>query len=445
MAEVMMGGDKVVFSEDGLTVSLAFAAAAVIRAVSYTETTAYNASVVTTLPAMRSVYVSHFTVLDPSGRRKTPWVRLASPRTLGPGMSLQFDPGALSCTISPKTSHLDRAELAAAQMMNAFDAEREMLQKKQAEWAEGHKHYLAGLSPAMQSFISQIENKHMTLEEFQKLHGIRPGDMRHTEQVVEDLRVRNQSIAELNALMKETFETHKSKNRAMSRCPAQATVHSHNGRSHTTQCDRPREHVGSHSGIVPLAVVRGRQGSISWESRKAYFRELPDGTLRPTTENAIYVPKPEENHFADAFDSALQQVPYAPPRKVECKRREAVTMTREEYRQRFSEMEYVVTRNLRFGFQVLVTLARGGRWYYWRPTRGWANAVGAKRLKRELALLDIMYERANPQGVKARDLGVHYQMTTDEITEELKRRDAEKTNAEMEQWDAAFKGEERAS
>lgn len=113
-------------------------------------------------------------------------------------------------------------------------------------------------------------------------------------------------------------------------------------------------------------------------------------------------------------------------------------MTREKYRTTFEEMQYTVVKSLYWGYRAVVTLARGGVWTCWAPTRSMAESVASKRLKRELTRLTLMFERDNPEGIGAKALGIHFPMTTDEVTEMLAKSDAEERNRAQAEWDAEF-------
>lgn len=230
------------------------------------------------------------------------------------------------------------------------------------------------LSPADQHLIATLENKHVTLAEFQRMHGLEADGIMgpRTQALIKDLEYKRRNNAEIELLSQQAGR--------IVRMPEFAHP-------------APRRAEGGY--VVPVSVI---------EKRYPALREV--------------------NSFGTVIYDA-----HKPVKK----------MTREEYRKRFSEMEYIVTRNEHLGFQVLVSLARGGKWEYWRPTRPCAERTGAKRLKRELSRLDDIFDADNPQGVRARDLGIHYQMTSDELTEELaKQEQADQAKAQAE-WDAEFK------
>lgn len=178
-------------------------------------------------------------------------------------------------------------------------------------------------------------------------------------------------------------------------------------------------------------------GARDMEHTRRVQREhglVEDGIWGPRTQAAIE----SRNIRILAAEQRAMPAITVPKKILKPTKAQRIALTKETYRTRFGEMEYVVSPRLRFGFDVTVTLAEGGRWYYWRPTRSWADRTGANRLRRELARLDALYERDNPTGVRAKDIGIYHQMTSDELTAELAQREAEEREAQMAEWDEAF-------
>lgn len=330
------------------------------------------------------------------------------------------------------------------------------------------------LAPSMQHFISQVENGHVTQEAY-----LAKLTANQRAKYLSDQEFQKQNNANVEKLVRETKygSSLLTSVTAAQPCPSTALVYDQTGFQRLLLCDQIRSH---HVHFAQHHRKDGGSQRVTWTGRKAYFREDQNGSLRETKPGAIqiyetarvtkvegtvqvpahtqgpwdasgrhvpscgctscsarrYRQQDSYNNFQDEYRSVLGELygtPAAPAK-----------MTREAYRTRFSEMEYTIVKHLTFGFIVMVTLAKGGMWRLWRPTRAWAERTGAKRLKRELARLDMIYDLDNPKGVRARDIGVHFQMTTEELTAELAKREAEEKTTEMAKWDEAF-GDGKAS
>jgi hypothetical protein len=196
------------------------------------------------------------------------------------------------------------------------------------------------------------------------------------------------------------------------------------------------QHLGSNYDWATTEAVRGYQRSVG---------VTPDGIWGHATDAKAFPPSPPltKNASITLHSQILPGgsrvfVTESGVRYEHSTRRRPLVLTREEYRKRHGEMRYAVRPANIWGFEVLVSLAIGKDWVYWRPTRSWAESTGTRMLRKQLHRLDSMLERAAPTEVKAKDIGVLYQMTTDELTAELNKADEKKRDDEMTKWDQAF-------
>lgn len=340
--------------------------------------------------------------------------------------------------------------------------------------SDTEKRYLRGaLSPADQYLIGTIENGHLTLADFQRKHGLTPDgimgpETRAVVDALEEERIARAATRE-NPYQKPQY------------CTLAARARRTNGETALRRCDK-----GDHSSDIPHGASFGKI-RVRWAgSDDGYFlinafdeptqvtyslyqgksgqaEKLADSAIRAldlgqqlqsafsfasggVVVNRIDGTKQIETDSARIKRAKIQGADKY-TKRIEKHRasKSHVPLTRETYRTRFSEMQYTVIRAQRFGFLVIVTLARGGEWQYRRPTEAWANRTGARRLRQELRRLDVAYNRDNPTGVRAADLGIHFQMTTEELTAELSAREAEDRLRQQKEWDAEFHGEEKAS
>lgn len=354
----------------------------------------------------------------------------------------------------------------------------------------------SGLSPADQHLITTLENKHVTLPEFQRMHGLEPDGILgpKTQAVIRELEYKRRNVKDLDNLVADTISQIRpirmpsftppppsytplraAERGLMSRGDRivfsadgwtvspmfQAVVGDVNydrfgGASnvHTIQTNRAQ----GRGPITHFAIVLANGKRTKWfRLTETFFADhnyltFPPGELRCSATNDTVAQGGWTSTTVEKVQGTVQ-VPHPTPNvsKVMVKegdrrdkrKRPQEKLTREAYRLRFSEMQYSVVKAALFGFIVVVTLADGRQWQYRRPTRKWAERTGAKRLKRELAKLTLRYELDNPQGVKAKDLGMHFPLTTDELTAELAKDDAERREREQAEWDKAFHGEEK--
>ncbi|WNN95079.1 hypothetical protein SEA_MAGRITTE_128 [Microbacterium phage Magritte] len=358
---------------------------------------------------------------------------------------------------------------------------------KKAEQARRERDELMGvLSPADQNLITTLENTHVTLSEFQKMHGLEPDGIMgpRTQALIADLEYKRRNNAEIERLADAIQPSVYGKFKATPKpCTVRAYARDIDGNQLWERCDKgPHDrHQIPHGATFHDAL--GGEFRVRWgHDGDGFFQLARDGNWasfhesqwrkdalytfaaearhtsinRPQQFMQVRAPEPTStevtkvvgtNPFADDV-AAVMKKPSRSPKTPDVSKvmvptlgkKKPEKMTREKYRTTFEQMQYSVIQNLFWGYTVIVSLARGGTWTYRRPTRAWAERTGARRLKRELTKLTLMYERDNPSGVTAKELGVHFPMTTDEVTEMLAKSDTAERDRQQAEWDAEFKG-----
>lgn len=360
-----------------------------------------------------------------------------------------------------------------------LEEHREELRGK-VEAARAVRDSLMGEAPARERLITMEDGRQVTIPEFQRIYGLEPDGVLgpETQRAIDDLHYKIDKAAELDRLVSDIHVNAFAKLVQFGASPSVKTpgfahsspppkpdemragdrvVFSHNGRTlskmfvaeihkvatnpatgemfnpsplHTSPAAFPgrvthfaiTDHRGERrTGWIPLEASQNMQQGDRLTFPAGHLRGNPNKPTRTVTSFAKAT-KPYTKHRNWARKPVRQ-------------------MTREEYRQRFSEMRYSVIPGNRVGFLAVVSLARGGEWQYPRPTKKLAHAVGAKRLRRELHRLDRMYLRDNPDAVTARDIGVHFIMSTEELTEELSKAEQKDRLSALEEWDKQFEGE----
>lgn len=360
---------------------------------------------------------------------------------------------------------------------------------------------LHGLTPEDQAHIDALEGEHVSLADFQRRHGLEPDGIMGpaTRKVIEELEYKRRNEAEIErlvALVENEPTNHFADNfiKMVSQrkvCDSHAHMRIQNGMEFHARCDKGADHGYD----VPHGASFGKN-RVRWNDMtggdgfflvdtfgewvqvsqgiykkgvsytEAMQRALPHISISRPEEFVEIRPDEFRMDATQLADHVIRNIDYLAQQGLNKKAAggmveatkvigtsatgqsydveplavptEGVKMTRENYRTTFEQMQYTVVKSLYWGYRAVVTLARGGIWTCWAPTRSMAESVASKRLKRELTRLTLMFERDNPEGIGAKALGIHFPMTTDEVTEMLAKSDAEERNRAQAEWDAEF-------